>query len=396
MFISNEQFILQNIYSSEAITRSELTQNMNLSQASVIRLVTDLIEKGYIIEKEADTTTSGRGRPSGVLSINPACGTAIGVELGRDNLIITFLSADGTVIHTADVESTPEFKPDSETIDQLLEIVFREASRINLSLEKIIAFGLAVHDLVSSDGEWLTWNHAFDPPFPVQRYLESRLRCLIHVEDVSRAFAFAEHRYGSGRGASDMIYLFVGRHGIGSGIFVNNMLLKSSLGICGEIGHITVADDGKLCQCGNYGCLETVATYSAIEMRVRERLEAGVVSSLSQHDKINFADICQAYEQGDKEARIGLSQLALDLGKALASTINIVGATHILIGGQLRLAGQDFVDELANVLRKQLIPGLAHRITVGFAELQPYAGSWGMASRVLDLAWQTGSVLQPV
>lgn len=395
MYTSNNQYILQFIYEAQSATRSELTRNFDLSQATIVRLVSDLIEKGYIIEKDNDTATSGRGRPSGILGINPECGFAIGTELGRDGLIISFLSADGTLLKTYDLEGMLDFSPTTDTVDKLLEIIFQKAESLNIMQENVIAFGLAIHDLVSSSGEWIAWTHAFQPPFDVQQYLETKLNCLVQVDDVSRAFAFAEHRFGSGREKSDMIYLFVGRHGIGSGIFVNNMLLKSSLGICGEIGHVTVTDDGKLCQCGNFGCLETVATYSAIESRVKERLAAGVVSSLTFHENLTFSDICKAYVQGDKEAHIGLSQLSRDLGKALASTINIVGSTHILIGGQLRLAGQTFIDELESVLRKQLIPGLAHRVTVGFAELPQYAGSWGIGSQVLDAVWQTGTFSQP-
>ncbi len=99
-------------------------------------------------------------------------------------------------------------------------------------------------------------------------------------EDVSRAFAEAEHHLGAGVGVDDLIYLFIGGLGIGSGIFVNNVLLRRSLGVCGEIGHVIVEEDGRPCQCGNWGCLETVAAHQAGVSRLRHRLEKGVMSRL--------------------------------------------------------------------------------------------------------------------
>ena len=392
MTYTNEQLALQVIYNLASTTRSDLVKELGLSQATVIRLVNELIERGYVIENEPNPSNNTRGRPSSILRINPEYGVAIGVELGRDTLVISFVTADGTLLNTVEPTDVPEFRPAIEILDDLLEIIFREADRLSIPKKNIIALGLAVHDLVSSNGEWLTWQQAFDDPFPVQEYLTSKLNIPVKVDDISRAFALAEHRYGAGRNQADMIYLFVGKRGIGSGIFVNNQVLKSTLGICGEIGHVIVQDNGELCQCGNRGCLETLATYDAVISRIQKRIDLGVVSLLSNIDKLTFYDICHAYKQADKEAHIALSQLSMDLSKALTSTISILGSTHILIGGDLRNAGSIFLDDIERVLRKQLIPGLARRISVCYAELPNYAGSWGVATAVLDKLWMSDTV----
>jgi len=396
MTYTNEQLALQIIYSSTSTTRSDLIKQLGLSQATVMRLVNDLIEQNYITENDPSPSNNTRGRPSSILRINPEYGVVVGVELGRDTLVISFISADGTLLNTVEPTNVPEFLPTIETIDNLIKIIFRELNLLNLPSKNIIAVGLAVHDLVSSNGEWVTWQQVFDDPFPVQEYLTSKLNIPVKVDDISRAFALAEHRFGGGRNQADMIYLFVGRRGVGSGIFVNNQVLKSTLGICGEIGHVIVENNGELCQCGNHGCLETVATYEAIISRVQNRIDAGVVSSLSNIDNLTFSDICHAYTQGDKEANIALSQLSIDLSNALTSTISILGSTHILIGGDLRNAGPAFLDDIERVLRMQLIPGLAHRISVCYAELPNYAGSWGAATFALDDLWINSEFLKTV
>ena len=391
---SNRQRALNWIYQNKMATRSDLVNALGISQASIMRLVADLLDNHYLIEKEPVDTSSGRGRPSEVFGISPNCGVVAGIEFGRENLLLYYTTADGTQIDWCEVQTIPPYMPIPETLDELIHITLREAQQFNIQPDQIRAIGLSVHDLVTADGEWVTWGQPLEHPFAAQAYISQQYGYLGHVDDVSRTFAFAEHRFGAGRGVTDLIYLFVGKQGIGSGIFVNGLLLKSASGFCGEVGHIEVEREGLLCQCGNRGCLETVATYEAVLSQIRTRLQAGVVSSLNLSEHLSIAEVCQAYQEGDKEARIVLSRLASNISKALVSTINIVGATRILIGGQLHLAGEGFATELASLLQKQLIPGLANRVSVSFAELAEYAGAWGVATQALDKAWESGHFLK--
>lgn len=394
MTISKTQLISNWIYKKKTVTRSELVQTLGISSATIMRLVSDLVSKELLVERNDADNVTGRGRPSGILSINPMCSVTVGVEFGRENLLIYYAAADGTQIDWCEVEAIPPYTPTPSTLDQLVQIVIHEAEQLNIPSDRIRAIGLSVHDLVSAVGEWVTWDQPPGQSFSTREYISNKYGYFAHVDDVSRAFAFAEHRYGGGRGYTDMIYLFIGKQGIGSGIFVNGLLLKSASGFCGEIGHIQVVDGGLLCQCGNRGCLETVATYEAVLSQIRAGLQACVSPSLTHSDTLSFADVCQAYKERDKEAHIVLSDLAKNISKALVSTINVVGATRILIGGQLHLAGDGFAAELVNLLHKRLIPGLANRVSVSFAELPEYAGAWGVATQALDGAWATGHFLE--
>lgn len=387
-----EQKALQWVYSSGTTTRAALIDTLGISQASVNRLVTDLRRRGYLVERQTTTMSVGRGRPSLALAINPDCGFVAGIEFGRESLIIGFVAADGTLLHWEIVDSPPDFSPSDKTMSALMQILNTTVKAQGLRRSQLRGIGLALHGIVSQNAEWLNWEQKSETLYPVRNYLSRHVDCLIHVEDVSRAFAEAEHRFGAGRDHADMVYLFVGRHGIGSGIFVNNVLLNSSLGICGEIGHITVEREGLPCQCGNRGCLETVATHDAVVARVINRLADRTVSVLSEDD-ISFAAVCKAYCEGDKLAHIILNELAEDLATALSSTINIVGATLVIIGGQLRLAGSDFLTSLSNLLRQQILPSLAQRLNIGYAELPICAGIYGVASQALDVAWRSGSFL---
>lgn len=106
-------------------------------------------------------------------------------------------------------------------------------------------------------------------------------------------------------------------------------------------------------------------------------------------DELTFARMCCIANAGDKEAHIALGDLAHYIAKALARTINIVGATHVLIDGQLRSAGDGFPADLSSALCRRLIPSLAQRIAVDYAVLRAYAGTRRVAAQALDALWRT-------
>ena len=89
-----------------------------------------------------------------------------------------------------------------------------------------------------------------------------------------------------------------------------------------------------------------------------------------------------------------MDELAQYLAVALSGTVNIVGSTLVLVGGQLRMAGDSFLADLRSALHQQILPALAQRLEIKYAELPLHAGAWGVAAQVLDAAWANGSFIQ--
>lgn len=386
MLSANHLLILRHIHQQPEIARTSLSELTHLSQATVLRLVSDLLAMGYVVQQRSKNSQDGPGRPSMTLIINPELGYVVGLEFGQEHLVACITDATGECVYSHQFDVAPPFKPKDATFDRLAVLIRQVVDDAGLCWSKVKAVGLAPHGVVSADGHWLIGRHS-ESRYPARQWLTDRLERLVYLEDVSRAFAVAEHRIGAGMNVPDMIYVFVGSHGIGAGIFVNDVLLKSTSGVCGELGHIIVEADGALCQCGNRGCLETVATHEAVVQRLRNRLQKGVISSLRNDDTLTFAQICQAANAGDKEAHIAIEKLATYLAQALAGTINTVGATLIIIGGQLRLAGSGFLSDLESKLRRQVLPVLAKQLNVQYAALPAYAGAWGVASQASEAAW---------
>lgn len=363
-------------------------------QTTTSRIVAQLLERGLIRTESPSASVPRTGRPSEVLSLSPSAGHVVGIELGRSFLAVVVTDALGNVVESDVSDGPRDFSANDDTVDDIIGLARNALERVAGTQADLLSLGVALHDVVSAAGEWITWQQPLAEPFPIRARLEQKLPCPIVVEDVSRAFAEAEHQSGGSAGFPDAIYLFCGSRSVGGGIFVNDRLLRSSTGVCGEIGHISVEDEGPICQCGNRGCLETVASHSAIQGAVAEMIEQGVPSSLANASQFTVEAICHASARGDKACFLVLKRLARHIAKAIAGAVSICGATRVLIGGQLRAAGPEFLWDVREELRQLVIPALMRHITVDYAHLSRNAGALGVALQARELAWLSGSVLE--
>jgi len=380
----------------QGVTRSELAEVLGVTPSTVARLVSDLVDRGLVSTDESLPSAGRRGRPSSVIRVAPGAGYVVALEFGRRHLVGVVVDATGALVHHHVDDAPPAFVAGDETIEALSSALERVASAAGVPWDSVSAVGLALHDVVNAAGEWITNERIDDPPFPVRRQLELRLGLPVMVEDVSRAFAESEHRFGAGRRARDMMYLFLGNHGVGSGIFVNGSLLRSASGVCGEVGHVMVEEGGQYCYCGSRGCLETVASPHAVVEAFRRHIDHGVRSAVHDLDDLSFARVCQLAGAGEKVAGIVIHHLAHHLATGLASVINVTGTSTIIVGGQLTAAGDAFLTDLAGALRRRVISLLAKDLEIRFAILPGHAGALGVAVQALDAAWRDGFVVDRV
>lgn len=375
-----------------SVTRADLSNITGWNQTKVVRLVADLVNRNILLSEQSGTQNRP-GRPSELVQLNPDAGYVLGIEFGRKHFRFVITNAVGQVIFSSEEPPPEPFEGCDITMDKVINLLQGNMQKSRLGWENIHAVGIALHDIVSAEGHWVTHENLSSTPYDVKRYLTKRLNRLVVVEDISRSFAETEHRFGAGKDLADMIYLFLGSHGIGSGIFVNRQMLKSSSGVCGEVGHIVVDEAGALCTCGNRGCFEVMASQDAIIKQFKSLLAQGIQTLWQGEAQISFEQICLLANQGDKAAFMVLHQLSQYVGKALSSTINITGAPNVVIGGELRLAGMGFLADVTSVLRQRVIGILAKDINVQFASLPYYAGAWGVAIQALETAWQEGQFI---
>ena len=167
--------------------------------------------------------------------------------------------------------------------------------------------------------------------------VEERLSLKTFVANDATLAALAEHTYGAGRGRRHMVYLTLST-GIGGGIIVDGNLYTGNRGFAGEVGHITIDPDGPLCHCGNNGCLEALASGTAVARMARKRLDAGEASALTRHLEDEGGDVdaravAEAAASGDGVAQEIMAEAGAYLGIGIAGLVNAFAPEIVVVGG---------------------------------------------------------------
>jgi glucokinase len=196
--------------------------------------------------------------------------------------------------------------------------------------------------------------------------------------------ALAEWQFGAGRGSQDVVYLTVST-GIGSGVISGGRLIEGKDGLAAEAGHIILEPDGPLCGCGNYGCLEALASGSGIARRAEERLARGEGSVLqSQRGHVTARDVADAAVKGDSLAKELFHRAATYLGLGIASLINVFNPSVVILGGGLTNAGELLFGPVRKVAHSRCMPMLGRDTQIARAALGENVGLLGAAVYAFD------------
>lgn len=220
------------------------------------------------------------------------------------------------------------------------------------------------------------WDH-----FP----LTERLAEHFHVDTVrlandANAIALGEYRYGAGRGAESMLFVTVST-GVGGGIILDGKLHEGSEGISGEIGHLVVEPNGRLCNCGGHGCVEAVASGPAIAERAKEILAGrpDIQSSLRDEPVITAFQIAQHAEAGDTFAAEQMRTAARYLGLAIGNAINLLDVERVVIGGGVSRSGSVWWNEVRATVTSIVLPWHTP-VEIVPSALGTREGLWGAAA----------------
>jgi len=147
-------------------------------------------------------------------------------------------------------------------------------------------------------------------------------------------------------------------HGVGAGLILGGELFRGSAGTAGEIGHLTIDENGPVCRCGNRGCLETYIGADAL----RDAL-------VTSHGPMGLRDIIGRALDGDPGCRRVLGDAGRHLGVAVAGLVNLVNPEVIILGGQLSKVGSIITDPMLAALERCAIPSAAASVTLRRPEL---------------------------
>ena len=210
----------------------------------------------------------------------------------------------------------------------------------------------------------------------------------VEIENDANAAAYGEYKVGAGRGSRDMFYITIGE-GIGGAIILDGKLWTGALGFAGEFGHITIDAEGIECECGNTGCLETLASAPSIVRRANDRLYRDGTSSLSKlaiNKNFTADDVAHEAKNGDDFSMMMIERTGRYIGIGVASVLNLLNIERVVLGGGVMDAGELILNPIIHEARRRAFQPCFEATQIVAATLGPDAASIGVAMLARDAA----------
>lgn len=309
----------------------------------------------------------------------------LAIDLGGTKIVTALVDRKGRII-SRDRRETEARKGLSAVVGRMIDAVSKVTKGDGATVGEITVVGIAAPGPIDVESGLVT-----TPPnlpgwkdVPLRQMIQDELGLPTTLENDANAAALAEHRFGAGRGTAHMIYVTAST-GIGGGFVVNGQLNRGATGAAGEIGHMTIVAQGPYCSCGNRGCLEALASGTAIARRARERVARGVPTLIAElaegdRDRISAKLVAQAAAQGDIEAQEILNDAMNYLGVGMANLVNLFNPELIVIGGGLTNMGDPLFDSVRRVIDRRAFPAAAQAVKVVPAYLGEDVGVLGAAA----------------
>ena len=310
--------------------------------------------------------------------------SAIGLDIGGTKVAGGVVTDDGTVLDLIEVP-TPATGDVPETLEALRKVIDSLRDR-HPDVEAIGAGAAGMVEWPSGHIRWAP-NNAYRE-LPLRQLLTQETGLPAVVDNDANVAAWAETRHGAAAGYGHVAVLTVGT-GIGAGVVLNGQLQRGHSGLGGEIGHIILTPDGDRCGCGNTGCLEAMASGTALGRAGREAAAAdprGVLATLAGGaEKVTGQIVFDAAQDGDQTARDLFSKIGYWLGVGIASVVNLLDIELVVIGGGL-VSAEELLLPPARESFGRFLFGRAQRPLPAIvpASFGPDAGVIGAAALALD------------
>ena len=410
----NRLLILNRVRVSGPITRVAVAHQTGLSRTTVSSIVEELLADNLLVEGQTVDAAPTGGRRATLLHFNADAGYVIGVDLGRSHLTLLLTNLAGQIIARRSGAFDAALGPE-RCLQQVIASLMNFTSEQRIGWHQIIGVGLGIPGPLDAASRMLV-----RPPrmpgwdsFDIRAVMERACKTPIYLDNDANMGARGESQYGAARNVENLAYVKVAT-GIGCGLIMQGDIYRGSGGSAGEIGHVTIDDNGPLCDCGNRGCLEAVAGGAAITLDAARgmrgaRRAAGADGDGATEDAaeeaggradadsecldqrlaetLDVADVVQAALAGDPAAHDAIERAGYHIGIALAGLVNILNPSLILLDGSVARSGELLLAPIRQAIVRRSLAASSSAIRIELAQLGDNAIGLGAAATVIEAAF---------
>jgi predicted NBD/HSP70 family sugar kinase len=347
----NKIKIIKNLYLKGQNTAGEICNEIGISLPTVNSLLSDLIQSGEVI-KDGRAESQG-GRKPDLYRLADDSFYIISVDINKYRIRTAIYNSANLAITEAEVKKIP-LNNEQKTFTEICEFIEQHKSKSGLPDEKIIAIGISMPGLIDAiTGTNHTYLN-FSKKSLVENF-EARLGRKVFLENDARAMTLAEFKFGENTSHKNVLGLFIG-WGIGLGIIIDGKIHQGASGFAGEFAHSPIFESREItCTCGKKGCLDAVASGTAMVRMAKQAIEIDSDSILSRMAKEKEGEvepylIVDAALAGDQRAITILSEVGIDLGRGLSILIQLLNPELIIIGGSVAEANQYLITPIQQAL----------------------------------------------
>ncbi len=308
----------------------------------------------------------------------------LAVDLGGTKIITAIISNKGQMVAREYCLTLAEEGPQS-VINRILSAIDHLLSLRNIESSQLGSISIAAAGVIDFDRGMITSSPNLPGWYdiPLRDIVREKHGVNTFLINDANAAALGEHHFGAGKGVNNLIYLTVST-GIGGGIIINGRLYSGLCGSAGEIGHMTIDVNGPKCNCGNIGCLETLASGTAVAKEAIRCISQGGKSSLTEIvegkiENITAEEVSLAAQRGDSLALEVISKGATYLGIGMVNMVNIFNPEMIIVGGGMAKMGDLLLNPARRVVRERAFSLSAQAVRIVPAQLGDDVGVLGAA-----------------
>jgi N-acetylglucosamine repressor len=347
----NRNLVLKTIFEHDQISRAQIARITSLTRTTVSDIVADLLEMELVTEVGVGSSVVGKSPI--LLSLAEDSRYLIGLNLAYNRFSGAVVNLRGKI---REIVSLPVNATNHE---KSLEVVYKILDQlVKAAYQPMVGIGIGTPGLVDTrDGVVVSAVNLDWKDFPLAHLLRERYHLPVYILNDSQAAAIGEYTYGVDHKDDHNLIVINIQHGIGSGIIINGQLFQGDGGSAGEIGHmVVVPEGGSLCRCGNYGCLETVASAQAIINRYKMLVQQSDDPRYSRLPaELDLALIERQFNSGDPLARQVILEAGRSLGLAISYLVGSLNIHKIVVVGIMSPFGEPWLESVCeSVLRFSL------------------------------------------